>query len=81
MAAERLRDGLSDFAFGTLRRFQTSRTSSALDVESSRWSSPIFAEIDYSDAASCQNLDAVEPLLELAIAQAWNEFRDPQYCE
>jgi hypothetical protein len=40
-----------------------------------------FEEIDYSDAASCQNLDAVEPLLELAIAQAWNEFRDPQYCE
>ena len=36
-----------------------------------------FAEIDYSDAASCQNLDAVEPLLELAMAQAWNEFRDP----
>ena len=36
-----------------------------------------FAEIDYSDAAPCQNLDAVEPLLELAIAQAWNEFRDP----
>jgi hypothetical protein len=32
---------------------------------------------DYSDAASCQNLDAVEPLLELAMAQAWNEFRDP----
>jgi hypothetical protein len=36
-----------------------------------------FAEIDYSDAASCQNLDAVEPSLELAIAQAWNEFIDP----
>jgi hypothetical protein len=59
MAAGRL----SDFAFGTLRRFQTSRTSSALDGRELSVVLTDFAEIDYSDAASCQNLDAVGPLL------------------
>jgi hypothetical protein len=60
-----------------VRRFQTSSNQFSTRRRELSVVLTDFAEIDYSDAASCQNLDAVEPLVELAMAQAWNEFKDP----
>ena len=77
MAAKRLGDGKPRsgagillrrvhkriFAFATLRRFQTSSNELSTRRRVLSVVLTAFAETDYSDAGSCQNLDAVEPCL------------------